>query len=121
MPINEKFPAQVIADALIAAKGLKSVAALSVPCAWNTVDRYVRTYKICRDALDIARDQTTDIAEGKLYLAIGKGEPWAIALYLRTQGRNRGYFERQELTGAEGGPINIREVIVSLPPEDLSE
>jgi len=37
-----------------------------------------------------------DATEEKLVAAIDNGEPWAIALVLKTLGKERGYVERQE-------------------------
>jgi hypothetical protein len=36
--------------------------------------------------------------------AILNGEPWAIALALKTLGKSRGYVERAELAGAADAP-----------------
>ena len=33
------------------------------------------------------------------------GDAWAICFYLKTQGKNREYVERQEVTGKCGDPI----------------
>ena len=107
MANHGRYTADEVAAALIVARGLKSVAARNLVCDWNTVDRYVRVYKICADALKTARDGMTDLAEAKLYQAINNGEPWAIALYLRTQGKNRGYVERQELAGVDDSPLTF--------------
>ena len=115
MGTAERFTSEEVAAALISARGLKSVAARYLNCQWNTIDRYVRAYKSCSDALKIARDGVTDLAEGKLFQAINNGEPWAIALYLRTVGKSRGYVERSELTGLGGGPVEFTEVVYELP------
>jgi hypothetical protein len=49
-----------------------------------------------KQALEDSREQTTDIAESKLYQQINEGNITAIIFYLKTQGKNRGYIERQE-------------------------
>lgn len=43
-----------------------------------------------------------DYAESHLHKQIGKGNTPATIFYLKTKGKNRGYIERQEITGAEG-------------------
>ena len=43
-----------------------------------------------------------DYAESHLHKQIGKGSTSATIFYLKTKGKNRGYIERQETTGAEG-------------------
>ena len=44
------------------------------------------------------------MAELALYKAIQDGEGWAVCFYLKTQGKQRGYIERQEIehSGAIG-------------------
>jgi hypothetical protein len=47
--------------------------------------------------LDLYSGRLVDAAELKLEQAVRNGESWAIALVLKTKGRNRGYVERQEV------------------------
>lgn len=58
-----------------------------------------------KQAIEDSRGETVDIAEGKLRQAIHNGEPWAIALELKTIGKSRGYVEKQEIDTA--GTVEI--------------
>lgn len=49
-----------------------------------------------------------DDAESALYKAVLTGEPWAVKWLLATKGKGRGYVERQEVTGKDGGELVIR-------------
>jgi len=94
--------------ALQEAHGLVLVAATRLGCSTDTIYRRADRFASVRNALQSARDEIIDLAEAKLYQAVQAGEPWAIALVLRTLGRKRGYVERQEITGANGQPLEIR-------------
>lgn len=54
-----------------------------------------------------AREALVDIAESKLLQQVKKGNIAAIIFTLKTQGKARGYVERTEITGADGGPIEF--------------
>jgi hypothetical protein len=53
-------------------------------------------------------EELNDIAELKLRQAVQKGEPWSIKYQLSTQGKKRGYIERQEITGEDGNELVIK-------------
>jgi len=53
-----------------------------------------------------------DFAESQLHKQIGDGNTSATIFYLKTKGKNRGYVERQEITGAEGMPTNFQIEII---------
>ena len=50
-----------------------------------------------------------DFVESQLHKQIQKGEVSSTIFYLKTKGKSRGYIERQqtELTGRDGGPIEV--------------
>jgi hypothetical protein len=55
------------------------------------------------------RDGVIDVAEGALQRAVLNGEAWAVSFTLKTIGKTRGYVERveQEITGKDGGPLEV--------------
>ena len=63
------------------------------------------------EALEQSHEKTTDLAEGKLYTAINKGDMTGIIFYLKTKGKKRGYVERQEITGKNGDSLFDKESI----------
>jgi len=85
--------------------GAVYLAARELGCAPNTIYNRMERVPSIKQAVEDARGEVVDYAEQKLRLAILNGEPWAIAMALKTIGKNRGYVERQEVTGAEGGDI----------------
>lgn len=103
----EKFTAEQIANALIEAKGFVSVAAKNLGCAPNTVRNYIKRYATCAQAVEDTREEMKDFAESKLFTEIKNGNITAIIFYLKTQAKDRGYVERAERTGADGGPLQV--------------
>ena len=118
---KDRFTAEQIIDAIQRSKGMITVAAQMLRCKPQTVRNYMGRYPTIETVLREERERMTDIAELALYKAIQDGEAWAVSLYLKTQGKGRGYVERQELTGPNGAPIEmtVREVIVRLNDQPL--
>lgn len=108
----------VVAAALRAANGFVSAAAESLKCSYAAVHQQIATHDIVREAVTDARIKMLDFTESKLFTAIKNGEAWAIALYLKTQGKERGYIERTEHTGADGSPVMATKPS-GIPPDKL--
>lgn len=60
---------------------------------WNRVQESVTL----KAALEDARETMLDEAESRLYEAVLAGETAELLFFLKTQGRSRGYVERQEI------------------------
>ena len=103
-----KYTATQIAEALTKANGIISTAARIVGCDRSTVHNYINKSPSVKKALEDAREATTDEVESELLKRIREGDTTAIIFYLKTVGRNRGYAERQEVTGSGGGDIVIK-------------
>lgn len=63
-------------------------------------------------------DTAVDYVEGRLLDNIKHGDTTAAIFYLKTKGKHRGYIERSEITGAEGGAINVN-MTVEVVKEEL--
>lgn len=73
-------------------------------------------YKFCQDThpelwafIEEQREIWLDDAESELHRqAMEDGNTTALIFLLKTQGKRRGYVERQEVTGSDGGPLSVR-------------
>lgn len=106
--------AEVMIEAIEAARGNASVAADRLGIGRTTFYRYLNKFATAQQALEETREKRTDHVEDKLMDAIDDGNVTAMIFYLKTQARNRGYVERQYLehTGKDGGPVAITMVEV---------
>ena len=105
--VNGHTAEQVI-DAIRRNNGLLAAAARDLGIDRVTVYRYVKRYPTIAPALEDARETTLDFAEGQLMKAVKAGNVTAIMFLLKTVGKSRGYVDRQEVTGADGGPLSIK-------------
>jgi hypothetical protein len=93
----DKYTAAQMIEALTKGRGLVSVAARALGCSQTTVQRYIREYPTVAQVVQDQRARLVDSAELRLVEAIEtKAEPWAIAMVLKTLGKDRGYVERVE-------------------------
>lgn len=90
----ERYTTKQVIDALQATKGMVSLAAKKLGCEPNTIRNYIARHSTVAEACKEIREATVDIAELKLFTAIQNGEAWAISMYLKTIGRDRGYIDR---------------------------
>lgn len=86
---------------------------VSTAYEWRTADKEFD--KAVKRAVKQSHENGLDLAESKLIEKIHSGETTPIIFYLKTKGRDRGFVERNELTGLNGGPLN------SVPHTDTSE
>lgn len=105
----EKFTHEEIIIALSKA-GTISGAAIILGCDRSTVATYQNKHPEIRAAVIEAKEKLLDIAESELMKNVKRGHPSSVFFTLKTLGKNRGYVERVESTGAEGGPIEISKI-----------
>jgi hypothetical protein len=73
----------------------------AVARAFGVVRQTVQSFVSRRPALQAVaqdcREAMKDNAESALYKAVLEGQAWAVCFYLKTQAKDRGYIERQEI------------------------
>ena len=113
--------AQRIIDAIRESSGLLTLAAKKADVTYKTVWQYTQDFPSVKQAVEEAKEKMLDFAEGKLYEKIKSGDNAAIIFYLKTQGKARGYVERQEVTGEGGQPIKTEIIVQSEKSKELTE
>ena len=112
------YTADQVIKALQDAAGYVSKAASILGCSSQTVYNYKNKFVTVADAWDAIREARHDFVENKLHEQISKGNVTAIIFYLKTQAKQRGYVERQEVTGAKGQALRIKFLDYGLNEDD---
>jgi hypothetical protein len=58
-----------------------------------------------RQQVEAINEKSVDFVESALLNQIKEGNTTATIFFLKTKGKNRGYVERQEITGKDGQPL----------------
>lgn len=104
---HRRLTKKLVIEALHNTKGAVYLAAKNLHCSHTAIYAYIDKYPDVAQIKEYYDEETSDIAVLKLREAVLQSEPWAIKYHLSTKGKNRGYVERQEVTGAEGGAIVV--------------
>jgi len=110
-----------IIAALTDANGMIYRAAKRLKCNARTIYERAEISPAVKAAVKTNREKFVDAAEAGLVEAVERGEGWAVALVLKTLGKDRGYVERQELAGDKDNPleVNTRVDLSGLTDEQL--
>jgi len=103
----KKYTQPQIIKAIKDARGMVYVAARALNVSNDTLYRWKRTYPAIEAAIFEARGHFIDKCEHALEDAVDRGEGWAVCFALKCLGKDRGYVERVELVGKDGGPVTI--------------
>jgi len=118
--VKHGYTAAEVVEAIKGSGGFVTAIARRLNCTARHVYNLIDKYETARDALFDEREAMRDMAEGELYKKIKEGDTTAIIFYLKTQGKSRGYAERQEHTGADGGPVRVEVVYSTETPGIIS-
>ena len=107
MPKKTLHNAEQVIEAIRGTGGIKATIARRLDVSRWTVDNYLSRWATVQQAYDEECESVKDLAETNLIQEIRDRNFQAIKYYLSTKAKERGYIERQEHTGADGGAINI--------------
>lgn len=105
---TQRYTAAQVVEAIKGTFGIKQVACNRLGCVHATLDNYIARYPSVRVAYEHERGRLVDMAQSKLVEMVNNGDPWAVKFVLSTLGKHEGFVERQEVTGAEGGPVGVK-------------
>ena len=103
---------KAIIEALEKSLGVVTTACKSVGVGRTTFYQWLKDDEEFARQVDDIQNITLDFAESQLHKQIKDGNTTATIFYLKTKGKNRGYIERQEITGADGMPTNFQIEII---------
>lgn len=107
---KKNFTIEELLIVIKGSKGIVSVVANKLDCAWSTAKIYIDQHEEAKQALSDENETILDFAESKLYKRIDGEDMTAIKFLLATKGKKRGYTERTELTGADGDVVKIENI-----------
>jgi predicted DNA-binding transcriptional regulator AlpA len=99
-------------EALEKSMGVVTTACKKVGIHRSTFYEYINNDNEFRNQVEDIGNVALDFAESKMFEQIQDGNTQLIKFYLSTRGKTRGYVERQEITGAEGLPNDIKIEII---------
>jgi len=103
------FTCEQVTIAIKGTAGIVSNIAKKLACDWSTASRYIGKWDATKVAYANEKEAVLDLAESTLVKSIRDGDVQSAKWILSTKGKERGYTERQELTGADGKePITIK-------------
>ncbi|MBD3292310.1 MAG: hypothetical protein GF393_05260 [Armatimonadia bacterium] len=108
MPAGNTYKTEHILKAICDCGGSVTDAAKALGCARNTIAKRAEKEPEIAEAIRDAREAMVDEAEKSLFTAVKKGEAWAVCFCLKTQGKSRGYVERQQVEDVtEPQPVEL--------------
>lgn len=97
-----------VAEQLRKHHGVKAGVAKAFGVTRSAVTQYMDAHPELKVIQGEGMEEALDLGEAALIASVVKREPWAVKYLLSTQGKGRGYVERQEVTGKDGGDITVK-------------
>jgi hypothetical protein len=117
------LPEESIYAALIKFKGIIADAAYHLGVDRTALSARINTNPELKELKNENRERTLDMAESMLFAAIAdptsKNHITALVFYLKCRGKERGYVERQEITGKDG--LELGQVVAPIRALNAAE
>ena len=99
-------------EALEKSLGIVTTACKSVGIDRGTHYNWMKSDEDYAAAVLSIEDMTIDFAESQLHKQIKEGNSTSTIFFLKTKAKKRGYIERHEVTGLDGGDLNLKIEII---------
>lgn len=109
---------ELVAAALTELSGNVAATAKRFAVSRTAVQNMIRKRPALRQVVGDAREGMKDHAESALYRAVLAGEAWAVCFFLKTQAKDRGYVEKQQLEHSGEATLHITRVVVDCADQD---
>jgi hypothetical protein len=100
--------AEQVIQALKDKQGFVAAAADQLGYSARRIYQLINEKPTIKEALDHIREKRTDFVETKMLEKIQSGDTTMIIFYLKTQAKDRGYIERQEIAGDSDSPLVVK-------------
>ena len=107
---NGKYTAAQVIEAIEKSAGIISTIATRLDCAWHTADKYIHKFPTALKAYNDECERVKDRAEAVILKAINAEDVQTAKWYLTLKAKDRGYVQRQEVSGPEGWAIAFADV-----------
>jgi len=105
---NGHYTAAQFIEQIPGSGGIISTIAARVGCAWHTAKKYITNMPTVKQAYQDECAKVVDLAESVIIGSIKDKDVQTAKWFLAMKGQDRGYVQRQEHTGEEGGPIVVK-------------
>lgn len=103
---DKPFSELDVAVALLKAEGNLSAAAKTLCRTRRALETFITRNKMLSDLFEDIEAEFLDDIESRLK-SVAQSDPATMKFFLKTKGKNRGYNERAELSGPDGGPLEL--------------
>ena len=116
-PGAKDYSTETLIEAIKGSGAVVSTIAKRLGCDWNTARKYINNNEEAQQAFTNEEETILDMCESAIYKSVQEGNTQDAKWILATKGKKRGFTERQEITGADGGDIQLN-VSVNLVKKD---
>jgi len=113
------FTLEQLKEALTAGNGFIVFAAKKLGVSRQWLSNKIDDNQELKEHIRHLKEGFIDLAEQKLFSNVNEGKEASIFFTLKTIGKNRGFVERQEITGPEGSqPKILIEIVRNINQKD---
>jgi len=117
--MNKKSKKEIFLKALDDSHGIISTACESSNIGRQTYYYWINSDEKFKKKVDDILETQIDFVENKLINQIDNNDTTAIIFYLKTKAKNRGYVERNEITGINGEKLQVAFIISPIKDESV--